>query len=133
MDVERSSNRIPGVPLALGSAVLFGASAPLSKLLLGSTNPQMLAGLLYAGAGFGLAGVHILRAAFGLSAAEAPPRRHDIPWLKSASSMTRRVNPDPAHLGLSAQTARSWNIASTMVSADPERLSPNVRKACSAK
>eukprot|EP01036_Dinobryon_divergens_P007452 gene7452-9941_t len=39
----------PGVPLALASAVLFGASAPLSKLLLGSVNPWLLAGLLYLG------------------------------------------------------------------------------------
>jgi hypothetical protein len=40
----------PGVPLALGSAVLFGVSAPLSKLLLGTMEPQLLAGLLYLGA-----------------------------------------------------------------------------------
>ena len=45
----------PGVPLALASAVLFGASAPFAKLLLGSTDPQLLAGLLYLGAGIGLA------------------------------------------------------------------------------
>jgi drug/metabolite transporter (DMT)-like permease len=41
----------PGVPLALLSAVLFGASAPFAKLLLGAVSPQMLAGLLYLGAG----------------------------------------------------------------------------------
>ncbi|TIN58733.1 MAG: EamA family transporter, partial [Mesorhizobium sp.] len=43
----------PGVPLALGSAVLFGATPPLSKLLLNGVNPFMLAGLLYLGAGLG--------------------------------------------------------------------------------
>ncbi|RUZ93974.1 EamA family transporter, partial [Mesorhizobium sp. M7A.F.Ca.CA.002.05.1.1] len=45
----------PGVPLALGSAALFGATPPLSKLLLNGVNPFMLAGLLYLGAGLGLA------------------------------------------------------------------------------
>lgn len=44
-----------GVPVALGSAALFGASAPLSKLLIGSVDPGLLAGVLYLGAGAGLA------------------------------------------------------------------------------
>ncbi len=44
-----SSHLWPGVPLALGSAVLFGATAPLSKLLLGKIDAQLLAGLLYLG------------------------------------------------------------------------------------
>jgi drug/metabolite transporter (DMT)-like permease len=40
----------PGVPLALASAALFGATAPLAKVLLGVVDPQLLAGLLYLGA-----------------------------------------------------------------------------------
>ncbi|QBR70556.1 EamA family transporter [Beijerinckiaceae bacterium] len=71
----------PGVPLALGSAVLFGASTPLSKLLLGSLSPQLLAGVLYLGAGVGLAAVHFGRAALGIPSADAPLRRGDLPWL----------------------------------------------------
>jgi drug/metabolite transporter (DMT)-like permease len=39
-----------GFGLALLSAVLFGASTPASKALLGSLEPLQLAGLLYAGA-----------------------------------------------------------------------------------
>lgn len=70
-----------GIPLALLSALLFGASTPLAKLLLGAVDPWMLAGLLYLGAGFGLAGVHLSRAALRLPAAEAPLRRADLPWL----------------------------------------------------
>ena len=34
----------PGVPMALASAILFGASTPFSKLLLGEVDPQLLAG-----------------------------------------------------------------------------------------
>jgi drug/metabolite transporter (DMT)-like permease len=51
MQFNQSAIQWPGVPLALGSAVLFGAATPLSKLLLASIGPQMLAGLLYLGAG----------------------------------------------------------------------------------
>lgn len=40
---------------ALGAAMLFGAATPISKLLLGSVNPFLLAGLLYFGAGLFLA------------------------------------------------------------------------------
>jgi hypothetical protein len=36
------------------SAVLFGASTPLAKLLLGEIHPIALAGLLYAGVFLGL-------------------------------------------------------------------------------
>jgi drug/metabolite transporter (DMT)-like permease len=44
-----------GVPAALGAALLFGASTPLAKLLLGDVSPWLLAGLLYLGSGIGLA------------------------------------------------------------------------------
>jgi drug/metabolite transporter (DMT)-like permease len=70
-----------GIPLALLSAVLFGASTPFAKLLLGTVDPWMMAGLLYLGAGFGLAVVHLSRSAFGIPAVEAPLRRQDAPWL----------------------------------------------------
>ena len=71
----------PGIPLALSSAVLFGASTPFAKLLLGSVDPWMMAGLLYLGAGLGLALVHLSRAAVNLPSVEAPLRRRDVPWL----------------------------------------------------
>lgn len=67
--------------MALGSAVLFGASTPLAKLLLGAVDPWLLAGLLYLGAGAGLAAVHFMRRALALPALEAPLRRADLPWL----------------------------------------------------
>ena len=40
---------------ALLSAALFGVSTPAAKVLLGSTDPTVLAGLLYCGAGLGVA------------------------------------------------------------------------------
>jgi drug/metabolite transporter (DMT)-like permease len=54
----RRSIAWPGVPLAIASAVLFGASTPLAKALLGTgVNSGLLAGLLYLGSGLGLAAV----------------------------------------------------------------------------
>ncbi len=46
-----------GLILALGAALLFGASTPASKLLLESFSPFQLAGLLYLGAALGMAPV----------------------------------------------------------------------------
>jgi drug/metabolite transporter (DMT)-like permease len=44
----------PGIAAALAAAALFGAGTPLAKVLLGSVDPWMLAGLLYMGSGTGL-------------------------------------------------------------------------------
>ncbi|NIJ46728.1 DMT family transporter [Rhizomicrobium electricum] len=72
----------PGVPLALSSAVLFGASTPFAKLLLGNgIGPWLLAGLLYLGSGIGLGLYGSLRRSAGPVSTEAPLRRADIPWL----------------------------------------------------
>lgn len=66
------------IAYALLSAVLFGASTPLAKILLGSTSPLLLAGLLYLGAGIGLAAWLALRGGF------KPIARGDVPWLGAA-------------------------------------------------
>ncbi|MHB8886556.1 MAG: DMT family transporter [Methylovirgula sp.] len=97
----------PGVPLALASAVLFGASTPLSKVLLGSVDPQLLAGLLYVGAGMGLALVHFGRAAVGLPAPEAPLRAADIPWLAAVVLFGGLLGPLLLMLGLARTNAAS--------------------------
>ncbi|HYR29615.1 MAG TPA: EamA family transporter [Thermoanaerobaculia bacterium] len=75
--VTQQSGRMRGALLGLGAAALFGASAPVSKLLLGQTAPQMLAALLYLGAGAGLLLVRGRRR----SQQEAPLRSEDWPYL----------------------------------------------------
>ena len=47
--------------LALLAAALFGVSTPLAKLLLVSSSPIMLAGLLYLGSGLGLLLAHWIK------------------------------------------------------------------------
>lgn len=100
----------PGVPLALASAVLFGASAPLSKILLGSLEPQMLAGALYLGAGFGLAALRHAPAARGLVTQEAPLRRSDLPWLGGAIFFGGVLGPLFLMLGLARTEAASGSL-----------------------
>src|SRR5258708_9157525 len=72
----------PGAPLAIASAVLFGASTPFAKLLLGDgVSPWLLGGLLYLGSGLGLSIVHAGRLSLGIAPTEAPLRRTDLLWL----------------------------------------------------
>ena len=82
MSETKKSVAWPGAPLALASAVLFGASTPFAKLLLGQgVSPWLLAGLLYLGSGLGLLSVYFIRRTFGFVSTEAPLRRADLPWL----------------------------------------------------
>jgi drug/metabolite transporter (DMT)-like permease len=71
------------VVMALGSAVLFGVSAPAAKWLLGALDPWLLAGLLYLGAGVGLALVRVFGAGERANV-EARLTRRDLPWLAAS-------------------------------------------------
>lgn len=86
----------PGVPLALGSVLLFGASTPLAKMMLGSIDLWLLAGILYLGAGLGLSIVHLARHGLGLPTVEAPLRGPDLHWL-AGIMLLRRSGPSVAH------------------------------------
>jgi len=100
----------PGVPLALGAAVLFGASAPLSKLLIGSVDPWLLAGILYLGAGLGLAAVHWGRPLLGFANVEAPLQKPDLPWLAAVVLFGGMLGPLFLMFGLSQTTAASGSL-----------------------
>ncbi|HJV71903.1 DMT family transporter [Ideonella sp.] len=66
---------------ALAAALLFGASTPLAKLLVGEVPPLLLAGLLYAGSGLGLG---LLWWARRVRAEAAGIPRADWGWLAGA-------------------------------------------------
>ena len=57
------------VVYAMASALLFAVSTPAAKALLGSIDPLVLAGLLYCGAGLGIA---VLRCTIQLLNSSAP-------------------------------------------------------------
>jgi drug/metabolite transporter (DMT)-like permease len=89
----------PGILAALGAAVLFGASTPLAKLLLGALSPVMLAGLLYLGSGLGLLAYRTLRRQVA-QADDAPLGRADLPWLAGAIACGGVVGPVLLMFGL---------------------------------
>lgn len=73
-----------GAP-ALAAALLFGASTPLAKLLVGVMPPLLLAGLLYLGSGMGLGVILLWRRRRGPDVApQMLIPRHDLPWLLGA-------------------------------------------------
>jgi drug/metabolite transporter (DMT)-like permease len=71
---------------ALASAALFGASTPAAKALLGTAHPALLAGLLYTGAGIGIAAIRSIvpRISAGPDAPQATLTARDLPWLAAA-------------------------------------------------
>jgi drug/metabolite transporter (DMT)-like permease len=99
-----------GITMALASAFLFGVGAPFSKLLLAAVDPQLLAGILYLGAGLGLAIIHVGRTAMGIPAPEAPLRRADGPWLAIIIVFGGIVGPLCLMLGLTRSDAASASL-----------------------
>lgn len=100
----------PGILLALASAALFGASTPFAKLLLGSVDPWLMAGLLYLGAGLGLAVLHVSRGVLRLPVIEAPLRQSDVPWLGAVILTGGVLGPLLLMLGLAHTEAAAASL-----------------------
>lgn len=74
----------PALP-ALAAALLFGASTPLAKVLVGDMPPLLLAGLLYLGSGVGLAVLLLVRRARDATVGQQMHiPRAEAPWLLGA-------------------------------------------------
>jgi drug/metabolite transporter (DMT)-like permease len=99
-----------GIVLALMSAALFGASTPLAKIMLGNVDPWMMAGLLYLGAGIGLAVVHLSRRVLRLPAVEAPLRRSDSLWLAAVITAGGILGPLFLMFGLARTDAAAASL-----------------------
>ena len=95
----------PGIAAALAAALLFGAAAPLAKLLLRDVGPWLLAALLYLGSGLGLAALRRLRPG---------PRVHLAPgewrWLAGAIAAGGVVGPVLLLLGLAGLPASQASL-----------------------
>lgn len=68
---------------ALLAALFFGASAPISKLLLGDVPPVLMAAFLYLGSGTGISLVKLSQSLTS-NQREAGIRRPDVKWLAGA-------------------------------------------------
>jgi drug/metabolite transporter (DMT)-like permease len=97
--------RNPGVIAALAAAALFGAGAPAAKLLLGSTSPWLLAGLLYLGSGLGLALATQFRRTESVSLA-----RGEVKWLAIAVATGGVIGPVLLMAGLSRMPASAASL-----------------------
>jgi drug/metabolite transporter (DMT)-like permease len=92
---------------ALIAALLFGASTPFAKLLVGQITPILLAGLLYLGSGLGLWLIRLARDR-GL----APPRlaAREWPWLLAAIASGGVLGPMLLMYGLTRTSASSASL-----------------------
>ena len=88
-----------GALCGTASAILFGLSAPVAKLLLPGASPWVLAGLLYLGAGLGLSLIRLAAHAQGQTNAE-PIERKDVPRLVVIAIAGGAVGPVLLMIGL---------------------------------
>ena len=101
---------------ALASSMLFGLSTPAAKVLLGDVSPIVLAGLLYCGAGIGMA---ILRGfshwwVSKSSDREAGLERTALPWLAGATVAGGVIGPILLMIGLANTRASTASLLLTL-------------------
>jgi drug/metabolite transporter (DMT)-like permease len=104
------------VVLAFMSAALFGVSTPAAKVLLGSIDPAVLAGLLYCGAGLGVAIVRRLGRSV-VSRSDAPEvalGRRELPWLAGAIVTGGILGPILLMTGLTRTDAATASLLLTL-------------------
>jgi drug/metabolite transporter (DMT)-like permease len=101
---------------AFASAALFGASTPAAKLLVGMIHPAVLAGLLYCGAGIGVALLRWLPAGIlhSADAAEGTLRRTDVPWLAAAIVFGGIIGPILLMAGLTTTDGATASLLLTL-------------------
>ena len=101
---------------ALLSAVLFGVSTPTAKAFLGSTDPMVLAGLLYCGAGVGVAFIRrVVRPMLSLSGmGQIALSRSDLRWLAGAIVAGGVVGPVLLMVGLVRTDAAAASLLLTL-------------------
>jgi len=110
-----TSINIRPVLYALASAALFGISTPAAKALLGSVHPAVLAGLLYCGAGIGVALLRRVPVMFGASrSTDASLGKREIPWLAGAIAAGGVAGPLLLMLGLARTDAATASLLLTL-------------------
>lgn len=99
-----------GIALGLLSAVLFGVSTPLAKLLVGSIAPLWLATLLYLGAGGGLLIVFAARRATRGDEPVAMPKAREWWWIAVAIALGGVVGPVALMVGLTMTSGATASL-----------------------
>lgn len=98
----------------LAAALLFGASTPLAKLLVGDVPALLLAGLLYLGSGLGLTLLLVFRWMRERAAGQAQTHlgipRKEIPWLLGAIVFGGMLGPALLMLGLTKTSGATASL-----------------------
>ena len=95
----------PGVPAALGAALLFGAGTPLAKWLLDAMSPWLLAGFLYLGSGVGLT---LYRRLFRAPTVRLP--WNEVPWFAGSILAGGIIAPVLLMIGLTGMPASGASL-----------------------
>lgn len=109
MTTNRPTVITPGL-YALGAAVLFGASTPAAKVLLGHLSPQLVAGMLYLGSGTGLVLLWLLRRSFSRHQQAHGLKAGELLWLAGAIATGGIAAPLLLMIGLSATQATAASL-----------------------
>jgi drug/metabolite transporter (DMT)-like permease len=104
------------IALALAAAGLFGLSTPACKVLLGTVDPSLLAGLLYCGAGVGIGVLRRLTkwVSTEAEASEAKLTPAEIPWLAGAIVAGGIIGPLLLMTGLARTDAATASLLLTL-------------------
>lgn len=108
--VNSDRRRYVGSLYGLAAAVLFGVSTPLSKLLLPSVTPLMLAALLYLGAGIGVSLFRVTELSPARKSSEARLRRSDFALLGAIIMFGGVIGPVLMLAGLSRISALAGSL-----------------------
>ncbi|MBQ1310942.1 MAG: DMT family transporter [Blautia sp.] len=109
-----------GILMAFLAAGLYALNSPFSKLLLAYMPSTLMAGFLYAGAGFGMILLSLIRKTAGRQGTESPLTRQDLPFT-AAMIVLDIAAPICLLFGLSMTTAanasllNNFEIAATAV------------------
>ena len=99
---------------ALISAALFGVSTPAAKVLVGTVHPAVLAGLLYCGAGIGIALLRKILPSIVAAAPEVALTRSELPWLAGAIAAGGVLGPLLLMAGLARTDAAAASLLLTL-------------------
>lgn len=106
---HRHSRGNNAIAFALAAAILYGISAPFSKLLLNTLHPALLAGLLYLGAGLGMLIWNTLLTGKRRVTSEAKLSKKDWPYV-AAMILLDIAAPISLMTGLTMTTAENASL-----------------------
>ncbi len=109
MEGMHVSAGILAIGFAILAAVLYGISSPVAKILLETTSPELMAALLYLGAGIGMFAVNLATQRRSRERKEAPLTRKDLPFVIGMIVLDIAA-PILLMLGLSLTTAANASL-----------------------